>query len=158
MGTTNSKIPGQSLWLTNKKYRSAVRTNWLHSFLEVHNCVAPFTSPGKLHKFGFLTFYNKVYCLVSTTLQRWRCSQLNRHKSKVVPTNTIRWSWWYRSDGHAGTDRNLSDGHADTDRNLSDGHGGTDRNLSDGHGDTDTSLSNSDSIEWSSCFPTDGRG
>jgi hypothetical protein len=26
--------------------------NSLHSFLEVHNCVAPFTSHGKLHAFG----------------------------------------------------------------------------------------------------------
>ncbi len=51
-----------------------------------------------------------------------------------------------------------SDGHGDTDRNLSDGHGGSDRNLSNGHADTDKSLSNSDSIERSSCFPTDGRG
>jgi hypothetical protein len=29
-------------------------------------------------------------------VQRWRCSQWNRHKSKVVLTNTIGWSWWYR--------------------------------------------------------------
>jgi hypothetical protein len=38
----------QSLWSTNQKYRS----NLLHSFLEVHNCVAPFTSHDKLHEFG----------------------------------------------------------------------------------------------------------
>jgi hypothetical protein len=62
------------------------------------------------------------------------------------------------SDGHGDTDQNLSDGHGGTDQNLSDGHGGTDRNLSDGHGGTDKCLSNSDSIERSSCFPTDGRG
>jgi hypothetical protein len=29
-----------------------VRSNLLHSFLEVHNCVAPFTSLGKLDEFG----------------------------------------------------------------------------------------------------------
>jgi len=42
----------QSLWSTNQKYSAAGRSNSLHSFLEVHNCVAPFTSHGKLHKFG----------------------------------------------------------------------------------------------------------
>jgi len=31
---------------------AAVRSNLLHSLLEVHNCVAPFTSHGKLHEFG----------------------------------------------------------------------------------------------------------
>jgi hypothetical protein len=36
----------QSLWLTNEKYWAAVRSNLLHSFLEVHNSV------GKLHEFG----------------------------------------------------------------------------------------------------------
>jgi len=41
-----------SLWLANKKYWVAMRSNLLHSFLEVHNCVAPFTSGGKLHEFG----------------------------------------------------------------------------------------------------------
>ncbi len=42
----------QSLWSTNQKYRVAVRSNLLHSFLEVHNCVASFTIHGKLHEFG----------------------------------------------------------------------------------------------------------
>jgi hypothetical protein len=42
----------KSLWSTNQKYWAAVRSNLLHSFLEVHNCVAPFTSHGKLHEFG----------------------------------------------------------------------------------------------------------
>jgi hypothetical protein len=42
----------QSLWSTNQKYWATVRSNLLHSFLEVHNCVAPFTSHGKLHEFG----------------------------------------------------------------------------------------------------------
>jgi hypothetical protein len=42
----------QSLWSTNQKYWAAVRSNLLHSFLEVHNCVAAFTSHGKLHEFG----------------------------------------------------------------------------------------------------------
>jgi hypothetical protein len=27
-------------------------SNLLHSFLEVHNCVGPFTNHGKLHEFG----------------------------------------------------------------------------------------------------------
>jgi hypothetical protein len=42
----------QSLWSTNQKYWAAVRSNLLHSFLEVHNCVTPFTSHSKLHEFG----------------------------------------------------------------------------------------------------------
>ncbi len=41
----------QSLWSTNQKYWAAVRSNLLHSFLEMHNCVAPFTNHGKLHEF-----------------------------------------------------------------------------------------------------------
>jgi hypothetical protein len=42
----------QSLWSTNEKNWAAVRSNLLHSFWEVHNCVVPFTSHGKLHEFG----------------------------------------------------------------------------------------------------------
>ncbi len=42
---------GQSLWSTNQKYWAAVRFNLLHSFLEVDNCVVPFTSCGKLREF-----------------------------------------------------------------------------------------------------------
>jgi hypothetical protein len=47
VGTTNSKPPP-----TNQKYWAAVRSNLLHSILEVQNGVAPFTSRGKLHEFG----------------------------------------------------------------------------------------------------------
>jgi hypothetical protein len=39
-------------WATNQIYWATVRSNLLHSFLEVHNCVAPFTSHGKLQEFG----------------------------------------------------------------------------------------------------------
>jgi len=42
----------QSLWSTNQKYWAAVRSNLLHSFLEVHNHVAPFTNHGKLQEFS----------------------------------------------------------------------------------------------------------
>ncbi len=42
----------QSLWSTNQKYWAAVRSNVLHSFLEMNNCAAPFTGHGKLYKFG----------------------------------------------------------------------------------------------------------
>jgi hypothetical protein len=42
----------QSIWLTNQKYWAPVRSNLLHSFLEVHTCIAPFTSQGKLYEFG----------------------------------------------------------------------------------------------------------
>jgi len=53
VGTTT--IPNhlkQSFSLTNQEYWAAVRSNLLHSFFEVHNCVVPFTSHGKLHEFG----------------------------------------------------------------------------------------------------------
>jgi hypothetical protein len=41
-------------WTNEKYWAAAVTSNLLHSFfLEVHTCVAPFTSHGKLHKFGF---------------------------------------------------------------------------------------------------------
>jgi hypothetical protein len=39
----------QSFWSTNQKY---VKSNLLHSFLEVQNYVVSFTSLGKLHEFG----------------------------------------------------------------------------------------------------------
>ncbi len=42
----------QSLWSTNQKYWAALRSNLLHSFSEVQNSVAPFTSHGKLHESG----------------------------------------------------------------------------------------------------------
>jgi hypothetical protein len=42
----------QSLWSTNQKYWAVVRSNLLHPFLEVHNCVVPFTSHAKLHESG----------------------------------------------------------------------------------------------------------
>jgi hypothetical protein len=42
----------QSLWSTNHKHWAAVRGNLLHSFWEVHNYVASFTSLGNLHEFG----------------------------------------------------------------------------------------------------------
>ncbi len=38
--------------MTNQKYWAAVKSNLLHFFLEVHTCVAHFTSHGKLHEFG----------------------------------------------------------------------------------------------------------
>ncbi len=42
----------QSLSSTNHKYWASVRFNLLHSFLEVNNCIATFTSHWKLHEFG----------------------------------------------------------------------------------------------------------
>jgi len=47
-GLLIANLQDQSLWSTNQKYWS----NLLHSFLEVHNCVAPSTSHDKLHEFG----------------------------------------------------------------------------------------------------------
>jgi hypothetical protein len=52
MGLLIANHLDKSLWSTNQKYWAVVRSNLLHSFLEVHNCVAPFTSHGKLHEFG----------------------------------------------------------------------------------------------------------
>jgi hypothetical protein len=73
----------QSLWWTNQKYWAAVKSNLLHSFLEVHNSVAPFTSHGTLARiwsifwakpahFDFFAI-NKFYLLESHT-EQWRCS------------------------------------------------------------------------------------
>jgi hypothetical protein len=42
----------QSLWSTNQKYWAAVRSNLVHSCLEVHNGVATFPCHGKLLEFG----------------------------------------------------------------------------------------------------------
>jgi hypothetical protein len=76
----------QSLWSTNQKYWTALRNNLLHSTLEVHNCVATFTSHGKLHEFGaekptswakpahFDFFHNKFYSQQSHSEHGWRCS------------------------------------------------------------------------------------
>jgi hypothetical protein len=36
----------------NQKYGAALMSNLLHSFLELHNCVAPFTRHDKLHEVG----------------------------------------------------------------------------------------------------------
>jgi hypothetical protein len=49
VGTTNSKPPGPIIVIDQLEILSS---NLLHFFLEVHNCVAPFTSHVKLHKFG----------------------------------------------------------------------------------------------------------
>ncbi len=77
----------QSLWSTNKKYWAAIKSNILHSFLEMHHCVAPFTSHAKVHLHiwcrktillsqtgTFSLFHNILCCLDSDTEHRWRCS------------------------------------------------------------------------------------
>jgi hypothetical protein len=51
----------ESLWWTNEKYWAAVKSTLLHSILD--NCVAPFTSHGKLHEF----------------VQKYQFPELNRH-------------------------------------------------------------------------------
>jgi hypothetical protein len=91
----------QSLWLTNQKYWAAATSSLLHSFLEVHNCVAPFTSHDKLHKFGakkpfpelnqhILTFHNKFYCLESHTEHRWKWSYKDGMKWARIPKLHIK--------------------------------------------------------------------
>jgi hypothetical protein len=54
VGTTNSKPPGPIIVIDQSEIlsRSQVQFILLHSFLEVHNCVAPFTSHSKLREFG----------------------------------------------------------------------------------------------------------
>ncbi len=90
----------QSLWSTNQKYWPAVRSNLLHSFLEVHNSVAPLISHGQLQKNQFsklnrhiLTFsqyiYNTFYCLESHTEHRWRCSEDCEFS---LPRIVLRWA------------------------------------------------------------------
>jgi hypothetical protein len=52
MGTTNSKPPGPIIMIDQWEILSHSQVNLLHSFLEVHNCVATLTCHGKLLKFG----------------------------------------------------------------------------------------------------------
>jgi hypothetical protein len=56
VATTNSKPPGVIIMINQSEIliQNEVQfiTNLLHSFLEAHNCIAPFTSHGKLHGFG----------------------------------------------------------------------------------------------------------
>jgi len=55
----------QSLWCTNEKHWAAVRSYLLHSFLEVDNAAAPFTSNCRLYNFAepnqhVLTFLHPI--------------------------------------------------------------------------------------------------
>jgi hypothetical protein len=49
--TTYSKLPGPIIMIDQLEILS-LRSNLLHSFLELHNSVAPFTSHSKVNKFG----------------------------------------------------------------------------------------------------------
>jgi len=53
---TNKTVTGTphmwGLLIANHLDQSEILSNLLHSVLEVHNCVAPFTRDGKLHAFG----------------------------------------------------------------------------------------------------------
>jgi hypothetical protein len=90
----------QSLWLTNQIYWVApiYQSNLLHYFLEMENCVVPFTSHGKVHQFGaerpisytFWLFHNKFYCLESHIEHRWRCSNPCCWFSSVVARHIIK--------------------------------------------------------------------
>jgi hypothetical protein len=122
-GLLVEKKPGY----TNEKYGSAFRSNLLHSFLEVRNCVAPFTSPSNLHEFGAeKPFFLDVFAINFTVSRHILCS--GGDALSGTPIN-LKWYQQTQSDGHGYTDRNLSDGHGSRDRNLPDGHGGTDRNF-----------------------------
>jgi hypothetical protein len=52
MGTTNKKPPGPIIMIDQSEILSRSQVQFITLFFEVHNCVAPFTSHGKLHEFG----------------------------------------------------------------------------------------------------------
>jgi hypothetical protein len=52
METTNSKPPGPISMIDQSEILSRSQVQFITMFLEVHNCVGPFTSHCKLHKFG----------------------------------------------------------------------------------------------------------
>jgi len=73
----------QSVWSTNQKNSAKVKSNLLHSVLEVHKCVAPFSNQGKLHEFDaekpiswakptHFEFFTINFAVWS---HRWRCSK-----------------------------------------------------------------------------------
>jgi hypothetical protein len=52
-GTTNSKPPPPIIVIDQSEMPSRSQVQFITlSFWEAHNCVAPFTSLGKLHEFG----------------------------------------------------------------------------------------------------------
>jgi len=77
----NSKTLAPIIMIDQSKI---LRSDLLHSFLEVLNCVARFTAHGKLHKFGAKKpiakpphsdyFTINFSCLESHTEHGWRCS------------------------------------------------------------------------------------
>jgi hypothetical protein len=108
----------QSLWSTNQKYWAAVRSNLLHSFLEVHNCVGPFTSHCELHEFGtekpiswakpaHFDVFAINFTVESHTEDRWRCSKLESHTAHRWRPSWIGISFSGRSR-HQGTLRALN--------------------------------------------------
>jgi hypothetical protein len=52
MGTTNSKPPGPIITIDQSEILSRSQVQFIHSFLEVHNCVALLPSTAKLQEFG----------------------------------------------------------------------------------------------------------
>jgi hypothetical protein len=74
----------QSIWWANEKHWAAVRSNLLHSFLQVHSTAGPRTSHGNLRNYPeakttiFLSqtgtgsiFFIHLYCAGSHTEHRW---------------------------------------------------------------------------------------
>ncbi len=60
----------ESLWWINQKHWKSVKSYLLHSFLQVHSVVVPFTRHQKLCRLFFIQFYSSG----SHTEHRWRCS------------------------------------------------------------------------------------
>jgi hypothetical protein len=52
VGTTNSKPPGPIIIIDQSEILSHSQVQFITLFWEVDNCVAPFTSHGKVHEFG----------------------------------------------------------------------------------------------------------
>jgi hypothetical protein len=75
----------RSLWLTNQKYSVAVRSNLLHSFLEVCSYVAPFTS----------------HTSCTNLVQKNQFPELNRHILTFSQINFMVWSHILRTIGDA---------------------------------------------------------
>jgi hypothetical protein len=69
MGTTNSKPPGPIITIDESKILSCSQAQFITSFLEVHNCVAPFTSHGKLDEFGAEKSFPELNCHILTFLR-----------------------------------------------------------------------------------------
>jgi hypothetical protein len=84
----------QSLWSTNQKYWAAFRSDLLHCFSEVHNCVAPFTSHRKLHEYGaenqFPEQNRHILTFLQINLTVWSHILSTIGDALMCPLNTLK--------------------------------------------------------------------